>query len=51
MDYVDREVPMLQRMFQRRLRGYQAIGYTPSKEWPAQRTDAASLVIEYDEAH
>jgi superfamily II DNA or RNA helicase len=51
VDYVDHEVPMLQRMFQRRLRGYQAIGYAPSKEWPVQRTGAASLVIEYDEAH
>jgi superfamily II DNA or RNA helicase len=26
-DYVDREVPMLMRMFGRRLRGYRAIGY------------------------
>ena len=27
-DYVDRGVPMLERMFEKRLRGYQAIGYT-----------------------
>ena len=26
-DYVDREEPMLLRMFERRLRGYRAIGY------------------------
>jgi len=26
-DYVDREVPMLARMFEKRLRGYRAIGY------------------------
>jgi superfamily II DNA or RNA helicase len=26
-DYVDREVPILLRMFERRLRGYRAIGY------------------------
>jgi hypothetical protein len=26
-DYVDREVPILDRMFQKRLRGYRAIGY------------------------
>jgi superfamily II DNA or RNA helicase len=26
-DYVDREVPMLSRMFEKRLRGYRAIGY------------------------
>jgi superfamily II DNA or RNA helicase len=27
-DYVDRRVPVLQRMFERRLRGYRAIGYS-----------------------
>ncbi len=27
-DYVDREMPMLARMFERRLRGYRALGYT-----------------------
>jgi len=27
LDYVDREVPMLARMFEKRLRGYRAIGY------------------------
>ena len=26
-DYVDREVPMLLKMFERRLRAYRAIGY------------------------
>src|SRR6185312_10367487 len=26
-DYVDRDVPMLLRMFEKRLRGYRAIGY------------------------
>lgn len=52
VDYVDREVPMLLRMFRRRLRGYQAIGYAPSKEPPDQRAAAAtSLVVEYDEPH
>jgi len=30
-DYVDRDVPMLHKMFERRLRGYQAIGYTREK--------------------
>ena len=28
-DYVDRGVPMLEQMFEKRLRGYRAIGYTP----------------------
>jgi superfamily II DNA or RNA helicase len=27
-DYVDRRVPVLQRMFERRLRGYRTIGYS-----------------------
>jgi superfamily II DNA or RNA helicase len=27
-DYVDRRVPMLARMFERRLRGYRSMGYT-----------------------
>ncbi|MBM4354893.1 MAG: DEAD/DEAH box helicase, partial [Deltaproteobacteria bacterium] len=31
-DYVDGEVPMLARMFERRLRGYRAIGYEPQGE-------------------
>jgi superfamily II DNA or RNA helicase len=30
-DYVDRGVPMLERMFERRLRGYPAIGYAPGE--------------------
>jgi superfamily II DNA or RNA helicase len=30
-DYVDREVPMLVRMFKRRMRGYRAIGYTEAE--------------------
>ena len=50
VDYVDRKVPMLLRMFKKRLRGYQAIGYAPSKDWPVPRPDAPSLVLEYDEA-
>jgi hypothetical protein len=29
-DYVDRAVPMLARMFDKRLRGYRAIGYAQS---------------------
>lgn len=38
VDYVDRDVPMLSRMFERRIRGYRAMGYefgdgTPSMEY------------------
>ncbi len=31
-DYVDSDVPMLARMFERRLRGYRAIGYEPKTD-------------------
>ena len=31
-DYVDRRVPVLARMYKRRLTGYRAIGYAPSEE-------------------
>ena len=30
-DYVDRNIPMLVKMFQKRLRGYRSINYEPSK--------------------
>ena len=41
-DYVDRDVPMLARMFERRLRGYRAIGYSTGEiatnfEWISGR--------------
>ena len=31
-DYVDREVAMLARMFEKRLRGYKVMGYEPEEE-------------------
>ena len=37
-DYVDREVPLFVRMFEKRLRGYRAIGYARDH---GQRTDSA----------
>ncbi|MBF5044752.1 restriction endonuclease subunit R [Aggregicoccus sp. 17bor-14] len=33
-DYVDREVPVLRRMFEKRLRGYRAMGYSSSRVPP-----------------
>jgi superfamily II DNA or RNA helicase len=48
-DYVDCEVPMLARMFEKRLRGYRAIGYTRG-EAPRSFGEAGdAVVIEYDE--
>lgn len=47
-DYVDREVPMLLRMFERRLRGYRSIGYARG-EAPLGFGDARDEVrVEYD---
>ena len=47
-DYVDRNVPMLLRMFQRRLRGYRAIGYARGDS-PVDRVSINDeLIVEYD---
>jgi superfamily II DNA or RNA helicase len=48
-DYVDREVPMLLRMFERRLTTYRAIGYARG-EAPLGLAEppAAELTVEYD---
>jgi superfamily II DNA or RNA helicase len=48
-DYVDRKVPMLQRMFVRRLRGYRAIGYASSEAPLGFATPEGGHVVEYDE--
>jgi hypothetical protein len=32
-DYADLEVPMLKRMFERRRRGYQQLGYEMCDDW------------------
>jgi superfamily II DNA or RNA helicase len=36
-DYVDRNIPMLVKMFQKRLRGYQTMGYAQDKEDPPSK--------------
>ena len=48
-DYVDRSVPMLLRMFEKRLRGYRAIGYA-RVEAPLGLQEPREVVTEYDEA-
>lgn len=47
-DYVDRQVPMLLRMFQKRLRGYRAIGYARGEAPLGYAEPKEDLVIEYD---
>ena len=47
-DYVDRDVPMLLRMFQRRLRGYRAIGYARGERPSGGLNASDRLIVEYD---
>jgi len=48
-DYVDREVPMLLRMFEKRLRGYRAIGYARGEAPLGFAEPRDELVVEYDD--
>jgi superfamily II DNA or RNA helicase len=48
-DYVDREVPMLARMFGKRLRGYRAIGYEPASLPSDEGKTDHEVRIEWDE--
>ena len=48
-DYVDREVPVLWRMFQKRLRGYRGLGYATGEAPLGLVESADDLVVEYDE--
>ena len=47
-DYLDARVPMLARMFEKRLRGYSAMGYR-RRETDAVGRSANEHVVEYDE--
>ncbi len=47
-DYVDREVPMLSRMFEKRLRGYHAIGYAPGDAPWASDEATADIIAQQD---
>ena len=48
MDYVDRNVPMLARMFEKRMRGYRAMGYAVGDHAAAEQV-IDDYTIEYDE--
>ena len=47
-DYVDREVPMLVRMFERRLRGYRAIGYAVGEAPLGVGEGADKVMVEWN---
>lgn len=49
-DYVDRDVPVLLRMFQKRLRGYRSLGYARGEAPLGLQEPGDDLVVEYDEA-
>ncbi len=49
-DYVDRNVPMLLRMFEKRLRTYRAIGYARGEAPLGYSEPIDEPVVEYDEA-
>lgn len=49
-DYVDRAVPMLLRMFEKRLRGYRAIGYARGEAPLGYGESGEEIDVEYDEA-
>jgi len=48
-DYVDRDVPVLLRMFEKRLRGYRAIGYARGEAPLGYAEPGEDLVAEYDD--
>lgn len=47
-DYVDHAVPMLMKMFKKRLRGYRVIGYARDETALGLQEDAEDAVVEYD---
>ncbi|MBM4131672.1 restriction endonuclease subunit R, partial [bacterium] len=48
-DYVDHAVPMLMKMFEKRLRGYRAIGYARDEAAPGRRDVEDGAIVEYDD--
>ena len=47
-DYVDRQVPVLLRMFERRLRGYPSIGYARGEAPLGLAEDAGGVSVDAD---
>jgi superfamily II DNA or RNA helicase len=48
-DYVDREVPVLSRMFEKRLRSYRAIGYARGDDTKDSEEPVGETTVEWDE--
>jgi superfamily II DNA or RNA helicase len=49
LDYVDRQVPVLLRMFEKRLRGYRAIGYARGEAPFGYAEPSDDLIVDYDD--
>ncbi len=49
VDYVDRNVPMLARMFDKRMRGYRAMGYVLGERVASHGAEDDGHVVEYYE--
>ena len=49
VDYVDRDVPLLARMFDKRMRGYRAMGCVLGEHRASHGMEDDAYVIEYDE--
>jgi superfamily II DNA or RNA helicase len=49
IDYVDRDIPMLARMFEKRMRGYRAMGYARREDAEAHHVDDHDRVVEYED--
>jgi len=49
IDYVDRNVPMPARMFEKRMRGYRAMGYARGEGSEAHHVDDHDYVVEYED--
>jgi len=49
MDYVDRSVPMLARMFEKRMRGYRAMGYSLGDHSPPEQFEDDYVLEYFDE--
>jgi superfamily II DNA or RNA helicase len=48
-DYVDRNVPMLARMFDKRMKGYRAMGYSLGREDDQTDAEQQECIVEYDQ--
>ena len=48
MDYIDHHVPMLLKMFDKRMRGYRALGYVPGEYQTVDGKMEGDHEIDYD---